>query len=260
MPKVRFKHSEKPPHEAEPFLFEGGPVGCLLIHGYTGSPKEMRPLGRHLNERGITVSGIRLRGHGTSPEDMEKTGWRDWADSAIEGYLELKKRCEKVFIAGFSLGGTLSLYLGGTQKDAAGIICLAAAVTIRDWRLPFLYIGKKFIRFFPKEATNDLHNQDAINDMWGYNKHPLRCAAEVIDLTGVVRDLLPHVTAPLLILHGMGDRSLTVDNADYILKNAASADKERHFLKLSGHGLVVDAERNEVFTRTHEFIKRNSNE
>lgn len=255
MPKQIWAHPPQPPPEAQPFLFEAGPVGCLLIHGYTGCAKEMIPMGRRLAERGITTSGILLKGHGTSPEDMARTGWRDWTDSAIDGWNDLNKRCEKVFVAGFSMGGALALYLGATQSDAAGVIALSGAAIIRDWRLPLVGLAKRFVKFFPKGNDNDLANPQAFFDMWSYNVHPLSCSLELVQLTAVVRDLLPHITAPILIMHGLRDRTLSPDSARYIHDHVGSADKQMHLLPRSGHGLVVDVEREEVFDKTVEFIR-----
>jgi esterase/lipase len=48
------------PLDLNPFTFEGGPVGCLLVHGFSGSPPEMRPMGEFLAGKGLTVLGVRL--------------------------------------------------------------------------------------------------------------------------------------------------------------------------------------------------------
>ncbi len=75
------------------FTLQGGPVGCLLLHGYTGSPPEMRLVGEYLNQRGITVSAPLLSGHGTEPEDLNRYKWTDWyadAEEAAEKAVALK--------------------------------------------------------------------------------------------------------------------------------------------------------------------------
>ena len=54
---------------AEPFFFPGGPTGCLLVHGFTGTPKEMRWLGEHLVSQGYAALGVRLAAHATRIED-----------------------------------------------------------------------------------------------------------------------------------------------------------------------------------------------
>ena len=70
--------------QVQPFAFDRGPIGCVLLHGFTAAPKEMRPLGDYLAARDITVRGVRYAGHGTSPQDLARTTWRDWVASAEE--------------------------------------------------------------------------------------------------------------------------------------------------------------------------------
>ena len=241
-----------------PFFFKGGTVGCLLIHGFTGSPVEMLQLGKYLAENGLTVSGIQLKGHGTTPEEMSATNWRDWANSAIDGLDDLRKQCAEVFVAGFSMGGALALYLGATQEGIRGIVSLSGAAFIRDWKLFMLPIIKRFIRFFPAGNKTDLTDKDAINDLEFYDRTPLACVEQVLELTEVVRDLLPRVRVPLLIMHGLKDRTLNPDNAKYIYEHSGSSEKEIFYLNNSGHGIVVDIQKHTVFERVYNFVKRNS--
>src|ERR1700685_394618 len=63
---------------AEPCEAAGGPVGVLLCHGFTGSPQALRPWAEYLADQGLTVSLPRLPGHGTTWQDLARTGWRDW--------------------------------------------------------------------------------------------------------------------------------------------------------------------------------------
>ena len=70
---------------AEPFFYEGGSIGCLLLHGFTATPQEMRQLGRFLEQCGFTVNGVLLTGHGTQVQDLSHTTWHDWHHSAHSG-------------------------------------------------------------------------------------------------------------------------------------------------------------------------------
>ena len=63
---------------AEPFSHDGGPVGALVVHGFTGSPKSMRPWAEHLAAAGLSVRLPRLPGHGSTWRDMAVTTWDDW--------------------------------------------------------------------------------------------------------------------------------------------------------------------------------------
>ena len=76
-----------PKPSPEPYLLQAGSIGVLLIHGFTASPTELRPVGTYLHERGFTVLGARLTGHGTRLNDLRATARSDWevsAHSALE--------------------------------------------------------------------------------------------------------------------------------------------------------------------------------
>src|SRR6266498_2414929 len=101
---------------AEPFHHDGGPVGVLLCHGFTGSPGSLRPWGEHLAGKGLTVSLPRLPGHGTRWQEMQLTGWEDWYATVDKAFLarhedllaafgQGQERCEQVFVTGLSMGG-----------------------------------------------------------------------------------------------------------------------------------------------------------
>src|ERR1700737_596377 len=97
------------PDQLTAFRIRGGTRGCLLIHGFAGTPPEVRGLGEYLAARGYDVMGPLLAGHGLTPEAMAETRWPDWVRSAEAALAELRRDCEEVFVGGQALGGTLSL-------------------------------------------------------------------------------------------------------------------------------------------------------
>jgi carboxylesterase len=108
---------------AEPFFFSGkdanAKTGCLVTHGFTGTPKEMRWLGEYLNGQGYTVCGIRLNGHATKPEDMIRSRWQDWLLSVEDGFNLLRSCTYQVFLLGLSMGGVLSLTAAASAEKPA---------------------------------------------------------------------------------------------------------------------------------------------
>ncbi|MEM4204343.1 MAG: alpha/beta fold hydrolase, partial [Candidatus Methanomethylicaceae archaeon] len=97
---------------ARGFYFQGTKkIGVLLIHGFTGTPAEMRQLGEFLYKKGYTVRCDPLPGHCTSPEDLKKTKWQDWVNAALKWIKEMKVEHEKIFVAGLSLGSLITAYL-----------------------------------------------------------------------------------------------------------------------------------------------------
>jgi carboxylesterase len=103
---------------AEPFFFEGGKTGCLVSHGFTGTTQSMRFLGEYLARGGgLTVVGPRLKGHGTAPEDMAQSTAEEWIRDLEVAMETLRARCDRIFITGLSMGGTLTLYMAAMHAD-----------------------------------------------------------------------------------------------------------------------------------------------
>ena len=185
--------------DLNPFFFEGGPTGCLLIHGFSGSPPEMRPMGEYLAAKGLTVQGVRLAGHETSPEDMTTTTWRDWVASAEAGLRELEACCEQVFVAGLSMGGLITLHLAA-HHTVAGVIAISTPAYIADWRFRFVPLVQPFVRWFIPNIESDLTDPQAQERFWSYNRLPTRCIVSLGKLIRLVRRELPQVRVPVLIM------------------------------------------------------------
>ena len=243
--------------DLNPFFFEGGPTGCLLIHGFSGSPPEMRLMGEYLAGKGLTVLGVRLAGHGTTPEDMARTGWRDWVASAEEGLRELESLCEQVFVAGLSMGGLITLHLAA-HHPLAGIVAMAAPAYITDWRFRFLPLAQYFIRWVTPDIESDLTDSEAEKRLSSYRVLPVRCIVSLGQLMRLARRELPQVKAPALIMQGEKDHHVPVDSARVIFEELGTAEKEIVWWPNSGHCITVDSEREAVWARAHEFIVKHS--
>lgn len=243
--------------DPSPFAFEGGPTGCLLIHGFTGAPPEMRPMGEYLASKGLTVLGVRLAGHGTVPEDLLGVRWQDWAASVREGWEWLKARCGRTFVGGLSLGGLLALDLAA-QEPVDGLILLAPGLIARDWRVRLLPVARFFLTWDepePGQQGADLTDPEAWNRIWCYERRPVAAAYEVLKLQRRVRRLLPRIACPALIFQGVRDQAVVPRGAQVIYDTIASARKELVWLENSGHCLTVDSEREAVWERSWEFIQ-----
>ena len=102
--------------DSGPFFFEAGSdAAVLLIHGFTGTPYEVRGLGLALAEAGITARGIRLPGHESS-EALNCATRDDWRRAVRAAFLDLKDRYRHVGVAGLSMGGLLSLDLAADPQ------------------------------------------------------------------------------------------------------------------------------------------------
>lgn len=243
------------PHlEGGPFLWEAGPVGILLSHGYTATSAEVRPLARRLHAAGYTVKGLVLPGHGTQPADANRYRWGDWLETYAQAYRELAGRCEQVFVGGESLGGVLSLYFASEHPEIAGILAYAPALGVysrlNSWLVPLL---APFVPYRPK-PNNGPSEADAL---WqGYPVNPLGAAAQLFALQRVVRRRLPFIRRPLFIAHGRRDATVPPAFAELAYRQARSTLKEIHWLERSGHCVILDCERETVADLTLKFIER----
>jgi len=248
--------TEQPGLDLSPFFFAGGPVGCLLLHGFTGAPPEVRPMGEYLAERGLTVLGPCLPGHATTPDDLIRTHWTDWAGEAERGLHELQRQCQRVFVAGLSMGGLLTLYLGA-RYPVAGLIPMAAAVHVSSRRAklaPFLKYFVKQIKKGPPEK-GDWVDPQAIRRHWSYNVYPVAPAHELLKLQNLVRSELHRISAPILIIQGLRDAAVPPASAQWLYDNVPSCDKRLLLLANSGHCLTIDAERETVWRAAYDFIQ-----
>ena len=242
---------------AEPFYFPGNSIGCLLIHGFTGTPKEMRWLGEYLNNKGFTVFGIRLAGHATQLPDLIRTRWHDWVISVEEGIDILRMNCKIIFTLGLSMGGVLSL-LAADRYDIKGAICMSTPFELsKDWRLK---IAKQLSIIIPtvSKGKSDLQNKEAAKNHLDYPVYPTRSIAELDNLLKEMHGALPRIKKPVLLMHSKSD-GLSYENSVKIHSLLGSQDKEIFLLEKSGHVITEDLEKNEVFQRAEYFIKNHIN-
>lgn len=242
--------------DPSPFYLNGGSTGILLIHGFTGSPPEMRRVGDYFHAAGLTVSAPLLPGHGASVEEMNRCKWTDWVDHVERAYQELRTRCERVFVAGLSLGSLLTLYLAAHHPDLAGAIAYSPATWIQDSLLPFSTIARYLVKTRPKGKDTDLVDPEAEKQVWCYDSHPVPAASQLYALMRKVRGLLPQLTPPLLIVYSVGDGAIHPTSAQRTYARAGSKDKQILKLEQSGHGITVDREWQRVAELTLSWVKQ----
>ncbi len=240
---------------AEEFTFDGGSVGALLVHGFTGSPHGMRALGEYLAARGIAVEGLRLPGHGTSWEHLNRFQRSHWEEAVFEGYRKLSERCEKTFAVGLSFGGALSLHLAANHPHLDGVVAIAPFLFTKD---PLRFLAPVLPRLTKslKAVGNDIAMPGI--DERAYERFPTIAGASMLKLTHDIRSDLPKVRCPVLILHSRNDHTAHPDNATEIHSRISSTDKEIVWYERSYHVLTLDYDKDDVYDRTYGFIKERS--
>jgi carboxylesterase len=239
---------------AEPFSHEGGPVGVLVLHGFTGSPKSMRPWAEHLAAAGLTVELPRLPGHGTRWQDMAVTRWDDWYAEVDRSFGSLRGRCESVFVMGLSMGGSLALRLAEQRPDeVAGLVLVNPAVHTERADRHLLPLLRHVVKAFPG-IVNDIKKPG--QDEGGYDKLPLQSAYSMQQGWAQIKADISRVSAPLLLLHSREDHVVEPSNAAWVLAHVSSPDRTEVWLEDSYHVATLDNDAPLIFDRSVEFVHR----
>lgn len=238
---------------AEPFFVPRGKHAVLLIHGFTGSPSEMRLLGHYLAEKNYTVLAVRLAGHGSTPEDLERMRSSDWMNTVLDGYSYLAGAAEEISVVGLSMGGLLAL-LFSTVAVVKCVVSMSAPIFVSAAhslnRLPS--VERSVGRYLPRPHRAIPYIPANCNV--AYRRMPMRSIHEMFALLERLVGVLPRVKVPLLVVQSLKDHTVQPRSGQYIFDEVASEHKELLWLKNSGHRVTIGVDREEVFQKTAEFL------
>ena len=242
----------------------GAGVSALLIHGLTGTPYEMRYLGERLAIRGVRVRGVKLAGHAGLPEELGAVGYDNWYESVVNGLEELRQYGEPIVVVGLSMGAVLSARLAADQGESvAGLALLAPAfflptstsLALRGLRGLLGSITERIYLFNP--GASDIHDAAARSIHPNCRLMPLSAPLKLLDLSAIVKPMLPRITQPALVMHARRDHTCPIrKNVDYVMKHLGSAEKRAVELDESYHVITVDSEKERLVDEVGEFVER----
>ncbi|HEY0507569.1 MAG TPA: alpha/beta fold hydrolase [Blastococcus sp.] len=243
---------------AEPFAFAGGNgpnggTGVLLVHGFTGSPMSMRPWGEYLTARGFAVSCPLLPGHGTSWQDCNTTTHQDWTTAVERAFDGLAAGCDRVFVAGLSMGGTLSVRLAELRPDdVAGLLLVNPALLTQRLDAKLLPL---LSRLTPSWApiAGDIKKPGVVE--LAYSKLPTRAMMQLRALWALTRADLARVTVPVIVFHSREDHIVEPVNSQVLLDGISSDDATEVVLDDSYHVATLDNDAPAIFAGSVEWIR-----
>jgi carboxylesterase len=242
---------------AEPFYFPGNKIGCLLVHGFTATPQELRELGEYLNRQGYTVLGVRLFGHGTHWKDLARSRWTDWLASVEDGFHFLQEQCDQIIPVGFSTGGVLSL-IQASQIQFPAVVAMSTPFDLPA--IPALKILYPILRqlsvIIPtyKKGKPDWRDPEALAARIQYDRYPLRSVYEFGQCAYAMQSILSRVTSPLLLLTSSSDTFILPQDSERIAEKVGSSRVDIRSVQNSNHIITCDAERQRVFEMTAGFL------
>lgn len=266
----------------EPFWL--GPTdadtACLLIHGFSGNPAEMRTLGDYLAQQGIQVYAMLVSGHSGNPDELLRTGHRQWLASAEDALAKLT-HYRHIFVIGLSMGGVLALRLGiHHPRQITGIVALSTPTRFRgSWQVRLVPLARYFVDWFypltkldfnnPKVQAEvlkqarqrdptisiDFNDPQTVAHLKQMVRIPVPAIAELFALTNQTRHMLHRLHKPLLIIHSKLDQTVDPSCASELARLAIHASpRTLHWLEHSGHVITTDIEHELVYQWIKDFI------
>jgi len=255
----------KPENIGEPFFLRRffSRKGIILVHGYMAAPEEIRPLADYLYEKGYNVYGVRLRGHGTSPDDLAVRNWEKWYDSASRAYIIMKNSVKKFSIAGFSMGGGIALLQAANKPGRfAGVISINAPlklVSIASRFSPVIVVWNKIltglkINKWKMEFVKNDPEYPHIN----YFRNPVSGGYELDKLMRFVENRLDKVTDPTLIIQASGDPVVDSISGREIFEKLGTKKKQLFHVNANHHGILRGREADNVNAKVLEFLNEST--
>jgi esterase/lipase len=261
-PRAIVDAREAPTADPSPFMLDPArarPLGVLLVHGFLASPAEMHPLAERLASERFTVLGVRLRGHGTSPWDLERRSFEEWLESLAEGYALLRERHARVAVVGFSTGATLALlHAAGAPPGLAGVVACAPPLRFRNPRMravPLVHGANRLLARLtagpgPLSFRRNLPEHPDVN----YRQMPLRGLHELRRLVATLEPRLGAVRCPTLVLQATDDPVIDRRGTEALFAALGSAEKSLVFVRSRRHG-ILRANVGEAHARIGEFLR-----
>lgn len=245
-------HIYNPHLDGDPFFLEAGPVGVLLVHGFTATTAEVRLLADILHLKGYTVAAPLLPGHFETPQSLNRVRWQEWVASSQEMYERLAARCRRLYVGGESTGALVALFLATELPQVAGVLAYAPALRLqlRPYHIALLQLCAPFIPHVPKkDFAPSLYWQ-------GYRVNPLKGVVELTKFQREVRRRLRRVRQPLLVVQGRKDSTVHPAVPDEIFNQVYSTLKEVHWMEESAHCVAIDCQFDRVAAITLDFMAR----
>ncbi len=240
--------------EGEPFFSSGGPNGVLLLHGFTSTTSTVVDLARSCAAAGYTVSAPRLPGHGTSVEDLMRTGWSDWAAATEAAFDELAGSCERVAVLGLSMGATLAVHLGARRSGIAAFVFINPYVKHQgeEWdELARTLLEAGVVTY---DSIGSDVKKEGVKES-SYAQTPIASAATLLEAVKTVNDQLRLITVPSLLLSSTEDHVVELDNGDELIAKSRGS-VERVWLENSYHVATLDNDAPLIESSTLAFLAR----
>ncbi|MBU5636675.1 alpha/beta fold hydrolase [Geomonas sp. Red69] len=233
-------------------------LGVVLVHGLLSVPAQMLELARYLQGKGLWVYLVRLKGHGTSPEDLALRNGNDWVASVDLGYALMKALCDRVVVGGFSFGGGVALDCASRVGDAAGVFAVCPPQRLLDISsrfAPAVTVWNRVMDVFSyqwakKEFVESVPERPELN----YTRIPVSALRAMERFMSELEPKLAGIRTPVLVLQSEGDPVVDPRGSQRLFEMLGSEHKSYRRFPLKRHGILAGAGSEEVHAAVGAFL------
>lgn len=223
-------------------------TACLLVHGFLGSRIDFADLDTRLADEGFAVRVMRLPGHGTTAVDFAWLPDGALLNAVRAEFAALRKEYDKVYVVGFSMGGTICTLLATeVEIDRLALISPYYGVTGKwFYVLPPEWWNALGCLIAPYAKRSDyfvkINDRTKIDTLYSYKVIPAKGSQQLIDLGRQARkpEVLAKVTCPLLLVHSDGDDAASPKRARKAFEQYRSTQKDTLWFERSNHHIPND--------------------
>ncbi|QKS72236.1 alpha/beta fold hydrolase [Paenalkalicoccus suaedae] len=225
-------------------------IGCLFVHGFTSNPKEVNELVKHLEDKSWMVYCPELPGHDGTKESLKQFSYKHWVYKTEVALEELLKRCDTVYVIGFSMGGVIAGYLAA-KYPVTKLVLISSAV----YYLNPKQIAQDATGWFMEGIRGELEENELYHFYLDKVKRtPVSATIEFAKLVRKLRHALDDIDVPTLIVQGESDGLVPPKSADYIYSHIQSEDKQIFYFPNAKHYIWFGEEKQELIDKIDEFL------
>jgi esterase/lipase len=233
-------------------------LGVVLIHGYMAAPLEVQELALFLSRRGLWVYAPRVKGHGTSPEDLAMRSYQEWIDSVDDGYAIIQNLCKRVVVGGFSNGAGLALDLAARVNGIEGVFAVSPPLRLQDISsklVPAVDVWNRLMaRVRLDDARKEFVENDPENPHINYLRNPITGVKELERFMDSVERKIPFIKIPALVIQAHGDPVVNPKGSKIIFDNLGSGNKTYTLFNFDRHGILLGEGAQRVHMAIWDFI------
>ena len=233
-------------------------MGVVLAHGYMAAPAEVKGLANYLGKKGFWVYAPRLKGHGTSPEDLASCSFQDWIDCMDAGYAVISNVCRQVIAGGFSTGAGLALDLAHRVPEVSGVFAVSTPLRLQDLASRFIPAvdtwNRIMERFHIEDAIKMFVDNHPENPHINYLKNPISGVRELERLMSSLEPRLPEIKIPALVIQSSNDPVVNPKGTEKIFKMLGSEDKQMVMFNFHRHGILLGNGAERVYRTIGDFL------